>query len=57
MKIIGFKKMPAEFVRQQFAHCGFPSTGNTENDRNHGALICLRLPIFSKKNAATTKSV
>ncbi len=57
MKIIGFKKMPAEFVRQQFAHCGFPSTGNTENDRNHDALICLRLPIFSKKNAATTKSV
>jgi len=26
MKIIGFKKMPAEFAREQFAYCGFPST-------------------------------
>ena len=57
MKIIGLKKMPAGFARQQFAYRGFPNTGNTENDYNHDALVCLRLPIFSKKNATTTKSV
>ena len=57
MKIIGFKKMPTEFAREQFAHCGFSSTGNSEDDQNHDALVCRRRPIFSKKNATTTKSV
>ena len=57
MKIIGFKKMPTEFARQQFAHRGFPSAGDSADDHNHDALICLRLPIFSKRNATTTKSV
>ena len=57
MKIIGFKKMPAEFAREQFAHCGFPGTRYPEDDYNHDALICFCLPIFSKKNAITTKSV
>jgi hypothetical protein len=49
--------MPAKFARQQFAHRGFPSTGNAEDDYNHDGLVCLRLPIFSKKNATMTKSV
>ena len=57
MKIIGFKKMPAEFAREQFADCGFPGTRYPEDDYNHDALICFCLPIFSKKNATTTKSV
>jgi hypothetical protein len=26
MKIIGFKKTPAKFAREQFAQCGFRST-------------------------------
>jgi hypothetical protein len=49
--------MPAGLAREQFAHCGFPSTRDSEDDHNHDALICCRLPIFSKKNATTTKSV
>jgi len=57
IKITGFKKMPAEFARQQFAHCGSPSTGDSEDDHNYDALICFRLPIFSKRNAITTMSV
>jgi len=57
MKIIGLKKMPAEFTREQFAHCRFPGTRDSEDDYNHDALVFLRLPIFSKKNATTTKSV
>lgn len=57
MKIIGFKKMPAEFARQQFAHRGFPCTGNSEDDQNHDAILRLRLPIFSKESATTTNSV
>jgi hypothetical protein len=40
MKIVAFKKMSAEFAREQFAHCGFPSTGDSEDDYNHDALIC-----------------
>ena len=57
MKIIGFKKTPAESAREQLTNCGFSSTGDSENDYNHGALVRLRLPIFSKKNATTTNSV
>jgi len=57
IKITGFKKMPVEFARQQFAHCGSPSTGDSEDDHNYDALICFRLPIFSKRNAITTMSV
>jgi len=57
MKIIGLKKMPAEVAREQFARRGFPSTGDSEDDYNHDGLVCLRLPIFSKKNATMTKSV
>ena len=57
MKIIGLKKMPAEVAREQFAHRGFPRTGDSEDDYNHDGLVWLRLPIISKKNPITTKSV
>jgi hypothetical protein len=57
MKIVGLKKMPAGLAREQFAHRSSPSTRDSEDDHNRDALICCRLPIFSKKNATTTKSV
>ena len=57
VKIIGFKKMPVEFAREQFADCSFAGAGNTENNYDHDTLLWLRLPIFSTTNATTTNSV
>ena len=57
MKIVGFNKTPAEFARQQFTDRCFASARDSENDYHHGALIFLRLPIFSTANAIRTKSV
>ena len=57
MKIIGFKKMPVELAREQFADCSFAGAGNTENNYDHDTLLWLRLPIFSTTNATTTNSV
>ena len=57
MKIIGFKKMPVEFAREQFADCSFAGAGNTENNYDHDRPLWLRPPIFSTTNATTTNSV
>jgi len=57
MKIIRFKKMPAEFAREQLPDCGFAGAGNTENNYDHNALFWLQLPIFSTTNVITTNSV
>src|SRR5206468_10009355 len=57
MKFVSFKKMPAQFSREQLAHCGFASTRDSIDDHDHGKSICLRLPIFSTTNAIRTKSV
>src|SRR5437867_7218712 len=57
MKIVCLIEMPAKFLREQFAYRSFPRSRNAENNSNHRELICLLFPIFSKKNAITTKSV
>src|SRR6266568_2967386 len=55
MKFVSFKKMPAQFSREQLAHCGFASTRDSIDDHDHGKSICLRLPIFSTTNAIKNK--
>ena len=57
MKIICLIEAPAKFLREQFANRSFPCSRDAENNYNHRELICLLFPIFSKKNAITTKSV
>jgi hypothetical protein len=57
MKTIRFKKSPAEPFGEQFANHGFPCAGDTEDNHNHGALVCRRPPIFSTMKATITKSV
>jgi hypothetical protein len=57
MKIICFIKLPAKLFGEQFTNRGFPCSRNAENNHDHGELVCRRLPIFSIKNATSTKSV
>ena len=57
MKVIRLIETPVEFVSEQLAQCGFSRAGNTENDHDHGALICRWRPIFSTRNATATKRV
>jgi hypothetical protein len=57
MKIVGFNEAPAEFARQQFTYCRFAGPRNAKDDYNHGALVFLRLPIFSTADAIRTNNV
>src|SRR5882724_5044193 len=57
MKVVCLIETPAELVREQLAQCGFSRPGNTENDHDHGALICRWRPIFSTRNATATNKV
>jgi len=57
MKIIRFKKMPAEFASEQLSDCSFAGARNAENNYDHYVLFWLPPPIFSTTNATTTNSV
>jgi hypothetical protein len=57
MKIVGFKKTPAEFARQQLTDSCFAGARDSENNYDHGVLLFVRAPIFSTANAIRTKSV
>src|SRR5258705_5741318 len=46
MKIICFIKLPAKLFGEQFANRSFPCSRDAEDNHDHGALICRRLPIF-----------